>query len=117
MTALHLASSSGKLEIVKLLIEKDPHQILEHDNLGWNALHHAAASGHQDVVNYLLDKEGLPESEMSEGLVGRWWSKIQQLVMGAEDVNAERLAQINKHWDTARDIFLWKEKRKRKDEL
>jgi len=53
-TPLHLASSTGKLDVVRVLIEKgaDIHAKCKYGDV---PLHLASGSGHLDVVRLLLD--------------------------------------------------------------
>ena len=55
-TALHLAADSGKLEVVKYLLEKGGAEVNVQNNGGWTALHLAARNGHLEAVKYLLEK-------------------------------------------------------------
>jgi hypothetical protein len=56
MSALHLASSAGNLEICNILIENGADIKLE-NNEGLNALHYASFQGHLDVVERLIGLE------------------------------------------------------------
>ena len=53
---LHVATKSGHLSMVKLLLEKGA-EINVQDESGNTPLHYASANGKKDVVKYLLDKE------------------------------------------------------------
>ena len=53
-TSLHLASSAGKLEIVKSSFKNKPTLEIE-DNSQNTPLLYAASSGHVDIVKYLLE--------------------------------------------------------------
>ena len=54
-TVLHVASFKGKVEVVKLLLEKGCMQVDEKDNEGYTALHCAAEMRHKEVVGVLLE--------------------------------------------------------------
>lgn len=54
-TALHLAAHFGKVNIVRLLLEKDSKLALRGDNNGDTPLHCAAAKGVADVIEALLE--------------------------------------------------------------
>jgi hypothetical protein len=53
-TPLDLASGSGKLDVVRFLIERGAN-IHTKDNEGWNPLHIASQNGHLDVVRMLIN--------------------------------------------------------------
>jgi ankyrin repeat protein len=53
-TALHLASSYGRLDIVRLLIQHNtPVNLANKD--GWTALHVASRNGHLDITQLLIE--------------------------------------------------------------
>ena len=56
MTALHIASWNGNLEIVKYLIETCHVDKEAKNNNGRTALHCASANGHLEIVKYLIEK-------------------------------------------------------------
>eukprot|EP00796_Vickermania_ingenoplastis_P005312 gene5312-3814_t len=59
MTMLHHLAFSGKVELVKLLLEAQKTQNVDldaSDNDGWTPLHYAADRGHADVVRFLLEE-------------------------------------------------------------
>lgn len=53
MTALHVASYKGELEVAKLLIERGA-DLDSRSRAGWTALHYALREGHPEVVRLLL---------------------------------------------------------------
>ena len=55
MTALHIASWNGNLEIVKYLIETCHVDKEAKNNNGRTALHCASANGHLEIVKYLVE--------------------------------------------------------------
>ncbi|MEC7030932.1 MAG: ankyrin repeat domain-containing protein [Pseudomonadota bacterium] len=56
-TALMVAVTQGKLEMVKLLLEKDPVSQLEAMNRNAvNALNLALSHKHEDIANYIANK-------------------------------------------------------------
>ncbi len=55
-TALHIAASEGKLDIVKTLITTIGLEVNTADSDGWSSLHCAASRGHLQVCLYLLEK-------------------------------------------------------------
>ena len=56
MTSLHLASRTGKTEIVKYLLEKDADMNIT-DDAGRKAIDYATANQKEDIVALLLEKE------------------------------------------------------------
>jgi len=54
-TCLHVACSSGNLEVVKLLVEELGAEVNCTDRHGWTPLHCAAQGEHLDIVRLLLD--------------------------------------------------------------
>jgi hypothetical protein len=58
LTPLHVASSHGHLEIVKLLVEKAGAAVNIFDKEGWAPLHCACAEGHLEVIKYLCSCQG-----------------------------------------------------------
>jgi ankyrin repeat protein len=57
VTALHMASQKGHLDVVRYLIEQGGANATATTNHpdGWNALHYASNRGHLPVVQYLVD--------------------------------------------------------------
>ena len=55
-TALHLASSKGQLEAVKILSATDAIEIDAKDNKNRTALHLASRAGHTAIAAYLIEK-------------------------------------------------------------
>ena len=47
---------NGRLELVRVLLEKNPEEIKRRDSSKRTALHWACSSGQDDVVNFLLSK-------------------------------------------------------------
>jgi len=66
-TFLHLASSRGYLEIVKILIVKKNFDVNVKNNNGYTPLHSAAEGGHLDVIIYLIDNKGDINIKNSDG--------------------------------------------------
>jgi ankyrin repeat protein len=60
MTPVILASSVGKLDMVKLLVERGANIHATASDSGGTALHYAAEEGHKEVVVYLLDNGADP---------------------------------------------------------
>lgn len=56
-TALHIASLAGRLEVVKLLVEKGAEINVQSQN-GFTPLYMASQEGHSEVVKYLLARGG-----------------------------------------------------------
>ena len=54
-TALHLASTQGHVDVVRVLIEKAPEMCLAHDRDGRNPVHVAALNGRVDVLEVLVE--------------------------------------------------------------
>jgi ankyrin repeat protein len=59
-TALHHASASGRVETVRLLLDKGADKDKE-DGVYWRPLHYASALGHAGVVSLLLDRGAATE--------------------------------------------------------
>ncbi|CAF3379571.1 unnamed protein product [Rotaria sp. Silwood2] len=53
-SAIHYASRSGHINIVKYLLEQDSTIINDHDRENWTALHYACYNGHINIVKLLL---------------------------------------------------------------
>ncbi|CAF1048080.1 unnamed protein product [Adineta ricciae] len=53
-SAIHYASRSGHLNIVKYLLEHDATIIDDRDRQNWTALHYACYNGHIHIVKFLL---------------------------------------------------------------
>ncbi len=58
-TALHYASSNGRLEIVQYLIDSCQVSAEAKGDDEWTALHHASSNGHLEVIKYLVDSVAL----------------------------------------------------------
>jgi hypothetical protein len=75
-TALHHASASGRVETVRLLLDKGADEDAE-DQGRWRPLHYASAMGHAGVVALLLDKNALtdvlPDQDEDEE-----WEPVEQ---------------------------------------
>ncbi|CAF3993469.1 unnamed protein product [Rotaria sp. Silwood1] len=54
-SAIHYASRSGHINIVKYLLEQDPTIVNDHDRENWTALHYACYNGHINIVKLLLN--------------------------------------------------------------
>ena len=67
-TPLHVASRSGSVSVVRLLLEKSPESLLDRrtTNSGSTALHFAAAGGFAEVARLLLDHGADVEARESE---------------------------------------------------
>ncbi|WP_406832882.1 MULTISPECIES: RHS repeat-associated core domain-containing protein [unclassified Wolbachia] len=79
-TPLHLAASSGKLDVVKYLVDKGA-DVKVKDNYGETSLH--SSSGKLDVVKYLVDKGADVNAKDNNGktplaLVGSWKTELIQ---------------------------------------
>jgi ankyrin repeat protein len=65
LTALHHASASGRVETVRLLLDKGADEDAEADGR-WRPLHYASALGHAGVVALLLDRDALTDADDDE---------------------------------------------------
>lgn len=54
ITVLHRSCVSGKMEMVRLLVENGAELELR-DDQGWTCLHYASFGGHVDIVNFLIN--------------------------------------------------------------
>ena len=61
------AVRTGKIEIVKLLIEKSPQMLDSRDGDGMTPLHHAARDGNAALINYLIEKGAKSEIQNNQG--------------------------------------------------
>jgi ankyrin repeat protein len=77
-TALHHASASGRVEVVRLLLDKGADKDKEDHEL-WRPLHYASAMGHAGVVRLLLDKNALTDLAHDEGEDEDWFPMEQPL--------------------------------------
>jgi ankyrin repeat protein len=64
-TALHHASASGRVEVVRLLLDKGADEDAEADGR-WRPLHYASALGHAGVVALLLERDALTDADDDE---------------------------------------------------
>ncbi len=69
-TALHHASASGRVETVRLLLDKgadedkeDTHKLNEYFSVYWRPLHYASAMGHKAVVALLLQRGAATDAD------------------------------------------------------
>ena len=69
-TPLHFACESGKLEIVKLLIEHKADLTLKTENsYGYTAIHFAASSGNVELVKLLIAKGAEINEKTAKGVL------------------------------------------------
>ncbi|GES59583.1 Pfs, NACHT and Ankyrin domain protein [Aspergillus terreus] len=66
-TPLIVAARQGKLEVVKLLLDKGA-SVTARDGEGWTAAHRAAWNGHEQTIRLLVDRGAHPEAETPSGL-------------------------------------------------
>lgn len=66
-TALHVAASEGKMEILRALFNNVPIDINTVDSDGWTPLHCAAARGHLHACLFLLEKGANAGALTSQG--------------------------------------------------
>lgn len=67
-TPIHLAASSGKAEILRLLLKKGRADLRKRDGLGRTPVHHAVANGHVDAVKILVAHGALLSTRDEEGI-------------------------------------------------
>ena len=55
LSSIHDAAASGDLDVVKKIVEQDPHLVNQDDKYEWRPIFHAGLRRHYDVVKYLID--------------------------------------------------------------
>ncbi|CBI27255.3 unnamed protein product, partial [Vitis vinifera] len=95
---LHVATSLGHLEVVKMLSEADPSVsgINSVDEEGWAPLHSAASSGHTEIVEILISR-GADVNLKNDGgrtalhyAASKGWLKIAEfLILHNAKINAK----------------------------
>jgi ankyrin repeat protein len=65
-TPLHLASESGNVDVVRMLIERGADPTAQSKD-GWTVLHHALGSGNVDVVRMLIEHGADPTAQSKDG--------------------------------------------------
>lgn len=92
-TALFVASEQGHLEIVKKLVENEPHgaNITFTDNNKKTSLHMACEEGHTDIVTYLIEKGADISALDLEGC-----SSLHMACISGKKEIVEHLLNINK---------------------
>ncbi|XP_052174758.1 uncharacterized protein LOC127789799 isoform X1 [Diospyros lotus] len=61
-TPLHQAASFGRLNVVKIIMERDPELALVRNNLGETPLYVAVAAGNKDVFDFVMQKPEVKET-------------------------------------------------------
>ena len=76
---IHDAARNGYLEVLKLLIEKDPDSVINsQDNVGNTALIWAASKNHLDVIQVLLHSGAKTSIKDNSGKTALDWAKSKQ---------------------------------------
>jgi ankyrin repeat protein len=80
-TALQLASHSGNIAVVKVLVEHNAN-ISASNGRGWNPLLLATKSGHYDIVHFLLSKG----SNKNHATTSGWTALITASAIGHDNI-------------------------------